>query len=461
MESREFKGGCEIRTGAAGKPMIAGYGALFNVWSPDLGGFREQIDPHTFDKTIREADIRALANHNKDWLLGRTGNGTMRLGTDSRGMEYEIDVNMSDPDGQRALAKVERGDWDGASFSFRTIRDDWNFRSAPRERRLLEVALADVGPVTFPAYPDTSSVARGAARSLADALGMEYRDVETALTVGGLDSLFDESRDTWTTAYMNDLPDSAFLYVEDGGKKDAQGKTTPRSLRHFPYKNANGQVDLPHLRNALARIPDSNLPQSVKDDATAKAKGILAHQGESNSRVVNIPEHRAAGDVAWGPEDGFVDLAGDITYALNGDNSWRFCAVDVALTLDKALVTDWQEGLTYVVPITVGEDNAPTVSDTSAWTAVDQGWVSTEAERSIAVLAAFEKRAGRVLSAATVKTIQTAIGHLQDLIKDATDGDTEGLGPEPATETYSLSDAEVESRLRQLQGPRRYAPTVG
>lgn len=87
----------------------------------------------------------------------------------------------------------------------------------------------------------------------------------------------------WSTAYVNDLPDSAFLYIESGGEKDSDGKTTPRSLRHFPYKDANGKVDLPHLRNALARIPQSNLPADVKKAVTAKAEKILAQNGGSDN----------------------------------------------------------------------------------------------------------------------------------------------------------------------------------
>ncbi len=82
----------------------------------------------------------------------------------------------------------------------------------------------------------------------------------------------------WTTAYVNDLPDGAFLHIESGGEKDSEGKTTPRSLRHFPYKDASGAVDLPHLRNALARIPQSNLPQDVKDRLTVRAQRILDAQ---------------------------------------------------------------------------------------------------------------------------------------------------------------------------------------
>jgi HK97 family phage prohead protease len=83
------------------------------------------------------------------------------------------------------------------------------------------------------------------------------------------------TRATWTDAQMNDLPDSSFLYIEPGGKKDSEGKTTPRSLRHFPVKDAQGNPDPAHVRNALARIPQSNVPASVKAEATRKAQAML------------------------------------------------------------------------------------------------------------------------------------------------------------------------------------------
>ncbi len=82
----------------------------------------------------------------------------------------------------------------------------------------------------------------------------------------------------WSTAMVNDLPDAAFLFVESGGEKDSDGKTTPRSLRHFPYKDAAGKVDLPHLRNAIARAPQAKLPQAVIDKVQARARNILNAQ---------------------------------------------------------------------------------------------------------------------------------------------------------------------------------------
>lgn len=92
-----------------------------------------------------------------------------------------------------------------------------------------------------------------------------------------------QQRAQWTAAYMDDLPDSSFLYIEDGGSKDSDGKTTPRSLRHFPYKDADGKVDLPHLRNALSRIPQSNLPAEVKAKLTKKAERLLAENSDADA----------------------------------------------------------------------------------------------------------------------------------------------------------------------------------
>lgn len=94
----------------------------------------------------------------------------------------------------------------------------------------------------------------------------------------------------WSTEYINDLPDSAFMYIEDGGKKDDEGKTAPRSLRHLPYKNHEGNIDLPHVRNALARLDqvedkDGNkLPDKKKKEIRNKLEKILEDQDDSKKK---------------------------------------------------------------------------------------------------------------------------------------------------------------------------------
>ena len=77
----------------------------------------------------------------------------------------------------------------------------------------------------------------------------------------------------WTRAYINDLPDSAFATILSGGEKDEQGKTTPRSLRKFPHHTAEGGLDVRHLGNANARVPQAKIPQSAKDEAERHLTG--------------------------------------------------------------------------------------------------------------------------------------------------------------------------------------------
>ncbi len=85
-----------------------------------------------------------------------------------------------------------------------------------------------------------------------------------------------EQRAEWTAAFINDLPDSSFAYIEPGGEKDDDGKTIPRSLRHFPHHDSGGAIDLPHLRNALARAPQSPFEGKVMShlERHARAEGI-------------------------------------------------------------------------------------------------------------------------------------------------------------------------------------------
>jgi nitrite reductase/ring-hydroxylating ferredoxin subunit len=90
---------------------------------------------------------------------------------------------------------------------------------------------------------------------------------------------------TWTTAHIDDLPDSSFLYVEGGGTKDSDGKTAPRSLRHFPYRDENGKVDIDHLRDAIGRIPQSSLPATLRNKLQVKAEKLLAKQHDAASKA--------------------------------------------------------------------------------------------------------------------------------------------------------------------------------
>jgi hypothetical protein len=109
----------------------------------------------------------------------------------------------------------------------------------------------------------------------------------------------------WSNAHMNDLPDSAFLYIESGGKKDESGKTVPRSLRHFPYRGMGGKIDLAHTRNAIARIPQSKcgLSEQQKVALQNRARKLLEGKKEMEKTMFHIDLEKA-GQVYYGPKGG-------------------------------------------------------------------------------------------------------------------------------------------------------------
>ncbi|MFH1603741.1 MAG: HK97 family phage prohead protease [Pseudomonadota bacterium] len=146
-----------------GPRKLVGYAAVFNRDSLDLGGFIEQVKPGAFAEAIKTSDVRALVNHDAGQLIGRTKSKTLRLSEDKKGLRFEIDL----PETRLAAdlaASIGRGDMDGCSFTFRTKSDKWIYpddESKPVRRELIECdPLFDVGPVTYPAYPDTAVALR-------------------------------------------------------------------------------------------------------------------------------------------------------------------------------------------------------------------------------------------------------------------------------------------------------------
>jgi HK97 family phage prohead protease len=187
-----------------------------------FGTFTETMARGAFGKTIASgADVVLRVNH-EGMALGRTTSGTLHLAEDGRGLRYQATLDPSSPDAQSLRSAVARGDMSQSSFAMVVSRDSWN--KDYTQRQVLEANLdaGDVGPVCHGANPDTGA-----------------SDVAPSLRA---------KRAALSSAQINDLPDSAFAYIEPGGRKDSSGKTVPRSKRHFLIHDAA------HVRNALARI---------------------------------------------------------------------------------------------------------------------------------------------------------------------------------------------------------------
>ena len=156
----EIRSGGNLRAVSPGK--LAGYAAVYNSPSQDLGGFIETIRPGAFKRTLQKPDqIRALLEHDTKQVLGRCGSGTLSLSDDGKGLAFEL--ALPDTSYARDLGVlVERGDISGCSFGFRVPDggDKWEMRSGQLTRDLIDVDLMEITITGNPAYLDTTVAKR-------------------------------------------------------------------------------------------------------------------------------------------------------------------------------------------------------------------------------------------------------------------------------------------------------------
>ena len=173
-------------TGVQATPYLIGYASVFNEWTTLYESsswvWREIIRPGAFAAAIAERqDVRALLNHDANFVLGRTTSGTLSLSERDKGLLQETRLSASQTIQDLVVIPVERGDISGMSFGFvvrngntgqttvnkgdgtiiikrageritEYIRGDTLYT----DRELLSVDLFDVTVATYPAFAGTS-----------------------------------------------------------------------------------------------------------------------------------------------------------------------------------------------------------------------------------------------------------------------------------------------------------------
>lgn len=285
-------------------------------------------------------------------FIGKQGNGVSRVEADfftTRGINLsgfssddwitalqlgivrDVSVGFT---GGRTVCSICNGDMDAFAWLFRGADDgDACFhvpgeqypRKGPDGKALKGELETATGLIEDAHLVEVSTVYRGAtpgaavlkAARMADA-GMVPPDMarrlETRFRIAlpqshhawaGWRSSEPQERAEWSSSYVSNLPDAAFAGIESGGKKDDEGKTTPRSLRHLPHHTAsvksaseNSSVDVPHLRNALARVEQMDAGGAAFRDkcrshlnAHAKALGV----GDDSKKGSPMEDTRAPG----------------------------------------------------------------------------------------------------------------------------------------------------------------------
>lgn len=192
-------------------------------------------------------------------------------------------------------------------------------------------------------------------------------------------SLPTSSKSVWSASFVNDLPDSAFLFIESGGRKDDQGKTVPRSLRHLPYRDQNGDIDLPHLRNVLSRLPQMASRRGLdREEIRERVSKLLEEEQEGSKTKRRGGSH---GMISEGSP--IVKKSALIVYkGPSGDHRWvlytsnPFQDRDEEFVTLKALEDDvdrwWEEG-SPPTPLRWWHVGKPYFKDLRDWTTVQPG----------------------------------------------------------------------------------------
>lgn len=142
-------------------PVLEGYFVRTNAETELYPGVIEEIAKGALDESLKNNDVRCLFNHDSGIVLGRTGNGTLKLRTDEKGLFGSVQINQEDKQAMDIYARVKRGDINACSFGFYPEEEDTETLENGVVKFIVRKAnLIEVSCVTFPAYPQTEINAR-------------------------------------------------------------------------------------------------------------------------------------------------------------------------------------------------------------------------------------------------------------------------------------------------------------
>lgn len=254
----------ELRKDGTGATIgFAGHAAVFDqrtsIGNPLTWGFYEQVAPGAFTKTIREADVRFLIDHDPSLLLARTKSGTLRLSEDKVGLYADADLAPTTY-GRDLAVLLERGDVSQMSFGFEVIKEDSTYEKVERSngdtvdvevRTIREAKLWDVSVVTFPAYEST--------------------DAQLRSMVAAVARRKDPDRDPF--GRRREILERAFVAMSDGNVALLQQILTSLAVADAaidPFTNALSMADeaRDEAQAGLAQILGVQAPNAEDDDET-------------------------------------------------------------------------------------------------------------------------------------------------------------------------------------------------
>lgn len=167
MEKRAFI--AEIRSAGEGEDKkVAGVGIVYDAWTELWPGYKERINKGAV-KWANE--VKSCFNHNPSMILSTNkSNPPLELRDMETGLEYTSPIPPTTY-GKDLEVNLERGNVRGSSFAFGVPKNGdriWENDEGVMHREIKELILYEIGPVTDPAYIQTTAAVRSAREAIAE-----------------------------------------------------------------------------------------------------------------------------------------------------------------------------------------------------------------------------------------------------------------------------------------------------
>lgn len=262
---------------ALGEGRVGGYLVLFSTKNdPDISPARDFFTKNT-DYDLERSNISTIYyDHGRDATLKQRKLGTGSMKVDEVGVWFDGQLNMRDRYEKAVYQLAEAGKlgWSSGTASHLVERK----AVEDNAHEVLKWALGlDATLTTSPAEPRlaaTTLKSLPVVKSLKDLINENEIEIEES---DGTKAI--EVKAKWNAEYVNALPDTSFAYIAPGGEQDEEGKTAPRKLRMFPYKDVDGKPDASHVKSALARIPNAKMTEAARKKAMKAVEKVAAKMG--------------------------------------------------------------------------------------------------------------------------------------------------------------------------------------
>lgn len=234
------------------------------ITSPNLVDNRIYLLESAIDDIVNDLNARSfsvLFGHNTNDIrqyIGYSLKGSGRKESDGR--VFSKFKTLDTESGK--LFEVIMEDKDAPmGYSITLMIDEYEYDETSELFNVSHVRVVEFSATTTPCDDGTFGTTKSFNVNVENDLGISFEKLQSSFA-------------KWDTKYINDLPNSSFAVVEKDYK---DGEINDKKARHLPYKDADGNIDLPHLRNALSRMGQIEAVGSseTSEELRAKARKVL------------------------------------------------------------------------------------------------------------------------------------------------------------------------------------------